>query len=360
MRADKNKAVCFTLWFPHHVNPRYADLFPRLSSVVHFRKVTLSRHRVLRGLQFRVWNLLRRQVIYPSAIGYLARKYETLFTVSYDQIPAWPHDRSVVVDIDDPLFTSAEVAALNLPQVKAIVVTTEKAKLIFEQLGVTRPISIIPQGASMEHIDPYKIQKIRTQFKGDRDVVVGYLAPTLTLSVDGPGRAREGQDDLDFLFAAMEKARDVEPRMKLWLFGRLSESVKKYATAVGGGWIKLFGYVPFSDILNYVSSFDVGVYPRTRVQPEARFNVKLAQYMACGIPIVSTNLDESFIIEEADCGIVCGSQEDFSQALVQLAQSPEKRAQFGESGRMYAKAKLDWSVLAPIYRDILNGVRHDR
>src|SRR5688572_22055144 len=123
--TSNSKVICFTLWFPHHTNPRYADLFPRLSSVIDFNKVTLSRQRIIRGLQYRAWNLVSHCLIYPAALKYLARKYDTLFTVSYDQIAAWPKLKSVVVDIDDPVFSPEEVEALNLAQVKAIVVTTE-------------------------------------------------------------------------------------------------------------------------------------------------------------------------------------------------------------------------------------------
>jgi glycosyltransferase involved in cell wall biosynthesis len=353
-----HKAVCFTLWFSTHNNPRYADLFPRLDPLVRFYKVIFSRHRILRGLQYRAWNALSRKFIYPGVLRYLGQRYENLFTVDCCQIPAWPRHDSVVVDIDDPVFSPTEAQLLNLPQVKAVIVTTEKAKTIFQQLGVARPIWVIPQGVSMEQSDPNRIQKIRTQFKGDRDVVVGYHAPTLTLSSDGPRRAREGQDDLDFLFAAAEKAREVEPRIKVWLLGQPSESVKKYAADGRTAWIKLFGYLPLSDLLNYIPNFDIGVYPRTWSPPPGRFSVKIAQFMASATPVVSCDLDESFILNEAGCGVVCDSQDDFSQALVGLARSAERRAQLGNAGRMYAQAKLDWSVLIPIYKDILNGVNH--
>jgi len=356
----EKKVVCFTLWFSAHNNPRYADLFPKLDPFVRFHKVILSRHRILRGLQYRAWRALKQKVIYPGALRYLGQRYETLLTVDARQIPAWPRHKSVVIDADDPVFSATEVQLLNLPQVKAIIVTTEKAKMIFEQLGVERPIWVIPQGVSMEQGDPYKIREIGRQFKGDRDVVIGYHAPTLTLSSDGPGRARGGQDDLDFLFAALEKAREVEPRIKLWLFGELSPSVKRYVAEGRAGWIKLFGYLPLSDILNYIANFDIGVYPRTWSPPPGRFSVKIAQFMASGIPVVSCDLDESFILKEAGCGIVCDSQEDFSQALVELAQSVQRRAELGNAGRLYAQAKLDWSVLVPMYRDILNGVGHGR
>jgi glycosyltransferase involved in cell wall biosynthesis len=353
------KMVCFTLWFSTHNNPRYADLFPRLDPLVRFYKVTLSRHRVLRGLQYRVWNALSRKFLYPSMLRYLSERFEALFTVDYNQIPAWPRSESVVVDIDDPIFSPTEVQLLNLPQVKAVIVTTEKAKMMFEQLGVARSIWVIPQGVSMEQIDLYKIQKIRTQFKGDGDVVIGYHAPTLTLSSDGPTRARDGQDDLDFLFAALETARKVEPRIKLWLFGKPSKSVKKYAAEGRADCIKLFGYLPLSDLLNYVSNFDIGVYPRTWSPPPGRFSVKIAQFMACGVPVVSTVVDEAFIVDEAQCGIVCNSQEHFSKGLVELVLSPERRIELGKSGQRYATTNLDWSKLIRRYeqtfQDHLSG-----
>jgi len=351
--TSNSKVICFTLWFPHHANPRYADLFPRLSSVVDFCKLTLSRQRVIRGVQFRVWNLFSRRLIYPTAIKYLARKYETLFTVSYEQIAAWPKDRSVVVDIDDPVFSAAEVKALNLPQVKAIVVTTEIAKSIFEQMGVVRPIHVVPQGVPVGQTDPQKVAAIRSEFKNENDVILGYHAPTLTLAADGSNRRRSDQDDLDFLFRAFDDARKSEPHLKLWLFGKPSEALKEHVDREHQSSVKLFGYVPFSEMLNYLANVDIGVYPRTWTPPPARFSVKIAQFMASGIPVVARDLDESFVITEANCGIVCKNQLDFTQALVELTRNKEKRASFGHAGRSYAERNLDWSVLVPIYKEVL-------
>ena len=345
------KIACFTFWFPSHNNPRYTALFPKLDSLVQFYKVTFSRQRLIRALQYRLWQALKKPLIYPIVLRYLARRYHTLFTVDMHQIPAWPRPKSVIVDADDPVYSSTEVRLLNLPQVKAIIVTTEKAKAIFQQLSVVNPIYVIPQGVSIDQIDLHKMRQIRTRFRRDTEIVVGYHAPTLTLSCDGPARARQGQDDLDFLFDAVKQAREMEPHITLWLFGEPSASVKKYT--IGKSWIKLFGYVPFSDILNYVSNFDIGVYPRTWSPPPGRFSVKIAQFMACRVPIVSTRVDEAFIVQKARCGVVCDSQEDFSRALVELAQSPERRIELGNAGRMYAEANLDWSILVRRYEKIL-------
>jgi len=341
------------MWFPQHNNPRYAALFPRLSPVVRFRKFHLSKRRLIRAVQYRLWNGLSSVLIYPALIQYLARKYETLYTVTTEQIRIWPRQRSVVVDLDDPMFTKAEVRALNLPQVKALVVTTNKAKMLFREKGVTAPIHVIPQGVAMGQIDPAKRHEIRARFKADDDVVVGFHAPSLTLLADGAQRARGNQDDLDFLFQALERARQVEPRLRLWLFGNPSESVQKHVQQGRSHWIKLFGYVELSEMLTYLADLDIGVYPRTWSPPPGRFSVKIAQFMACGLPVVSTQLDEGLILQEARSGVLCQSLEEFADALVELARSPEKRSTLGLSGKRYAEQKLEWSVLMPAYLQLL-------
>ena len=234
-----------------------------------------------------------------------------------------------------------------------ILANCEKSKAIFEELGVKRPICVIPQGVSLEQIDINKVEEIRKRFKDERDVVIGYPSPTLTLACDGPRRSRGDQDDLDFLFAALEKAREVDPRIKLWLFGQTSKTVKQYAAKAG--WIKLFGYIPFTDILNYISNLDIGVYPRTWTPPPGRSSVKISQFMGCGVPIVSTDVDEAFLIEEIGCGIVCNSQESFVKALIQLVRSPQQRAELGRSGKCYAMANLSWSRLLERYQTEVRG-----
>jgi glycosyltransferase involved in cell wall biosynthesis len=347
------KAVCLTLWFPQHNNPRYAALFPRLYSAVRFRKFRLSERRLIRALQYRLWHGLSGVLIYPALIQYLARRYETLYTVTTEQIRAWPRRRSVVVDLDDPMFTANEVEALNLPQVKALVVTTNRAKELFQKKGVTAPIHVIPQGVAAGQIDAGKRREIRARFKSGDDIVVGFHAPSLTLAADGAQRARGDQDDLDFLFQAIERAHLSEPRLKLWLFGNASESVKAHVRAGRTGWVKLFGYVELADMLTYLADLDIGVYPRTWSPPPGRFSVKIAQFMACGVPVVSTQLDEGLILQEAGSGVLCESPETFSDALVELARSPGKRSALGQAGKQYAETHLEWSVLMPTYLQLL-------
>ncbi len=352
------KAVCFTYWFPRvnsyaYNNPRHAVAVSKLAWLVKLHTLTFGRQRLLRG-EWRLWHILRRPLIYPIVLRYLSRRYPLLFTFDLHQIPEWPRQKSVVVDLDDPIFSPAEVKLLNLPQVKAVIVTTQKAKTIFQELGVVQPIYVIAQGAEMEYINAKNVERIRLEFKGKDDIVVGYHAAILSLSSDSLRSIRQRIDDLDFLFSTVEQARKDEPRIKLWLFGKPSKSVKKYVFQRKNSWIKLFGYVPLSRILNYVSNFDIGAYPRTTMD-FVRFRVKIAHYMACRVPVVSTGAEETMagLIREARCGIVCNSGEDFSGALVKLAQSPQLRQNLGEAGHRYASENLNWSMLIKHYEELL-------
>lgn len=355
-RNDDEMAVCLTFWFQDHNNARYAELFPRLSSVVRVYRITFGRHRVTRAMQYRLWRALDRRLIYPVASRVLGKRHRVLFTVDLRQIPSWKG--SVVADIDDPTFDPTEIRLVKLPQVKAIVVTTESARDQYRDLGVDKPIHVIPQGISVQ-VDPSRLQQVRERFRHHDDIVVGYLAPTLTLSCDGPRRYRHGLDDLDFLLGAVEDARRTEPRIRLWLLGRASASLMRYVR--DRTWVTLFDFVPLTDVFAHVANFDIGAYSRAQVLPPGRYSVKVAQYMACGIPVAATAVSEALVLREAGCGMICESQDAFSRALVTLARSPETRAQLGMAGKRYAQSALDWRGLVNRYESVIRDrLREDR
>ncbi|MGH7427038.1 MAG: glycosyltransferase [Candidatus Methylomirabilaceae bacterium] len=346
------KAICLTFWLHGHNNPSYEALFSRLGSVVFFRKVTFSRWRAIQALQYRLWARSSYRLIYPLAFRYLSRRYSTLFTVDPWQIPLW--NRKVILDMNDPTYDPAVLTLLKQPQVEAIVVSTERVKRTLVDLGVVAPVHVIPQIVPV-HLDADEIREVRSRYRSDGEVVAGYPAPTLSLSRDGPRRWRRGVDDLDLLFAAAEEARKVEPRLRLWLLGEPSPSVRQFARA--RSWVRLFGYVPRARLFAYIANFDIGLYPRTTILPAGSFSVKIVQYMACGLPVVSTLVEESLPVQEAGCGIICHSKSEFAKALIELAQSSELRTRLGLKGKAPVKIHTDWSHL-PVYEALIRDVVH--
>lgn len=80
---------------------------------------------------------------------------------------------------------------------------------------------------------------------------------------------------------------------------------------------------------------DIGVMPLKPDQwSEGKCGFKLIQYLSCGIPALASPVGvNKQIIEEGKNGFLCGTNEEWKQALIQLITNPELRKDFGENGR---------------------------
>jgi glycosyltransferase involved in cell wall biosynthesis len=104
--------------------------------------------------------------------------------------------------------------------------------------------------------------------------------------------------------------------------------------------------------MEYVSAFDIGVYPRT-LDLKGRSSIKVLEYLACGVPVVGFAVDEMRLAAKAGAGIAVDGVGAFAEALAALANDPGRRAQMGEVGKKEA-ARYDWEVLSLQYRNLLN------
>ena len=73
----------------------------------------------------------------PVVFALANRRYSTMFTADNEQIPHF--DGPVVSDVDDPFFRPREVELLQHPNLKAYVVTADRAARRFQELGVDKP-----------------------------------------------------------------------------------------------------------------------------------------------------------------------------------------------------------------------------
>ena len=73
-----------------------------------------------------------------------------MFTADNEQIPHFAGP--IVSDVDDPFFRPREVELLQHPNLKAYVVTADRAGRRFQDLGVDKPYHVIPQGISLSSV----------------------------------------------------------------------------------------------------------------------------------------------------------------------------------------------------------------
>ncbi len=336
----KNRIAWAGGWHYAHNNQRYEELIPRLSNVDRYY-VNLPRFWPLRGIRRRIW--------LPLLVRWLGMRYPLIFCTDWRQIG--PVRARVVCDLDDPVFSAQEIAALNHPNVAAIVTTTDLVRKNLQAAGVRSPIEVIPQGATIRRADPERVRVLRRKFSPDQgEVIVGLHQPHFDFASELPPGPAGQMYAVDPLIEAMQLARSKDPRLVLWLVGEPSAKVAAFAAQ--HPWVRLIGYQPRVTLMEYVSAFEIGVYPRP-LDLQGRSSIKVMEYMACGVSVIGFRVEEMRIASESDAGIAVLDVRSFAEALASLAGDRARREQMGANGKRTARS-YDWDILSDVYRNLLD------
>ena len=328
-----------SLWFRGHNNPRYAELLPRLARLDAYLAVASDR-RVARGLQYRAFRWSRR-VRNPAVFALANRRYRSLFTLDNEQIPYFRGP--VVADVDDPWYTPADVAQLQHPNLKAYVVTAERAARRYQELGVDKPYHVIPQGISLTSLTEDLVAQAAGR-RGPGEVVVGWMAAHLLTGDD-----RDGQSPLynvDHLLELWDAIHLRLPQGRLWLVGGASERVLRRVAARDD--IVVFGRLPRDRAIATASQFDIALYPRT--QDTGIQAAKVGEFIGLGVPTVSYDYKVTENLRETGAGVLVPTPREFVDAVVRLGEDDAAREEIAAAARR-AGNELDWDVLAKRYEE---------
>jgi glycosyltransferase involved in cell wall biosynthesis len=107
-----------------------------------------------------------------------------------------------------------------------------------------------------------------------------------------------------------------------------------------------------------IQSFDVGIMPLyDGPWEQGKCGYKLIQYMACGIPVISSNVGiNKEIVDNGLNGFLASKPEDWMDALKTLYNNPELRVKFGDAGRKKVESKYSIQVTSPIIGKLIKGV----
>lgn len=107
-----------------------------------------------------------------------------------------------------------------------------------------------------------------------------------------------------------------------------------------------------------ISIMDVGIMPlKDGPWEKGKCGYKLIQYMACGVPVVASDVGVNCeIIENETAGLLVKKDSDWSEALLQLLGSTELRKSYGRAGRSIVESKYSIEVQLPVLKHILNSL----
>ena len=202
---------------------------------------------------------------------------------------------------------------------------------------------LLPNGVDIELFSPRPCDHIKEKYALEDSFVVGHV-----------GVLREWLD-LEPLFIAIRKLAS-KINVKLLIVGGGAGYDKTVEMAGDLGILDhtiFTGTVPYSQVPEYISCMDVGVIPfKQDSVSNNSLPLKLFEYMACGVPVVSTHVDA--IQKKLGSTVRFVSDADgYAQEIMQLHQDPNLCSRLGLGGRRIVTDEYQWAAIAKKLERIL-------
>lgn len=267
---------------------------------------------------------------YSTVVTMLRRRYTTLMTVHglYREETRFTKEYGSYIRylIDKMLSIPLEYFAISrIPNIIVVSPFTSRS-LSFSNSNMY----IIPNGVHDDFFNAKIISKL------DQLLFVGTVAP-----IKG----------IFNLIKLMEKlVKDKGLKMKLNIVGPIP--FKKYFNYINSyieannltSYIHFTGFVPPKELVQIFMECTIFVFP-TRFET---FGIVLLQAMACGKPVVASNIGGvPFIVDDGETGFLfeCDNVDDLAEKVVTLLNDVELRKKMGRKGRKKAK-EFTWENIA--------------
>jgi len=108
-----------------------------------------------------------------------------------------------------------------------------------------------------------------------------------------------------------------------------------------------------------MGEFDIGIMPLVDDEwARGKCSLKLLQYMAMGLPSVSSRVGTNVeIIQDGQEGFLASDPEEWVEKLSRLIEDPSLRQRMGESAQREVVEKYSLEKMAPRLAGVLKGVR---
>jgi glycosyltransferase involved in cell wall biosynthesis len=265
-----------------------------------------------------------------SLMRFYARKYDIVYAVkpllrsagvSFLLSKKW--GVPVVLDLDDYDINDSYL----LKKFHGLIVASRELEKIFKKYN---PL-YIPNSADLNFFDPsrYELKKNTTP------VIVwsGIMYKTLRLEI------------LIEAFTLMKE----DAKLKFIGGGPKKQELIYHAKRAGIiNRVQFMEWVEDSKVPMALAESDVGIlYVSDTVFNRCKCPLKLFEYMAMELPVISTDVGEaSYTIQEANCGILVPPEDPraMAEAMDSLARNPNLRRKLGKNGRKYLVKKQNFHL----------------
>jgi len=245
--------------------------------------------------------------------------------------PAWLFRVQSVVEVIDPDFNRVQLSLAN----KVLTYTRNIIPEIFQNKVV-----LTHAGVDTNLFKPVRTKDLRERYRLSGKKVVVYI-----------GELSEWHG-ADTLLDIAEKLEDVS----FLMIGKQLEFLKNEAKTRNLAEKFVFvGFVKHEEMPKYISAADLGIAPYKPNEEMKKHGfyfspIKILEYMACGKPVIASDLDIiRDIIKHCKCGILAkpNDTEDFATKITKLLDNKKLIKKMGMSGRRVV-SKYSWDEVVSL------------
>jgi glycosyltransferase involved in cell wall biosynthesis len=264
----------------------------------------------------------------------------------------FPFNFKTILEFNDWLPEEREIQGERRFKVKLIKFLQVKSSYFSDVIRVVAPgikenlikfgvddrrVAVVENGTDIEHFRPIHKKKAKKKIGLDPNCLyVGFI---------GNFAVWQG---VSFLFKVIPEILKEFDNVKFLLVGDGAEmpEIESKAHEFRGDKVKLTGFVPYKDANFYINSFDIGLAPYIK---DIGFSpLKIRDYAACGVPIISSNIKGAELIEDSGIGILfpVGDAVSLANSIKKLIKDSDLRSEMGRKGRKLAEERLSWRYIA--------------
>lgn len=251
-----------------------------------------------------------------------------------DILSSWPWLRPILPLIN--ILNRVQLRATDL----VIGVTPEIAASA--RLSGARQTAVVPNGADVEFFRPLP------RDAGDQPLYVAFVGKLATW---------QGLDSL--LAAVVHELWPQDVALVVAGDGPMASHIAGVANESDR--VRYLGRIPHEAVRSVVGGAMAAVAPMSAGQRATTGVVplKLFEAMACGVPVVVTNLPgQAGIVEGERCGLVVEPDQpaELARAVARLRDDAELRRAMGNAGRAAAEARYSWDASAATTHQLLEDL----
>jgi len=239
-------------------------------------------------------------------------------------ISSWGSD---VMKFPNKNFVARSILKYNFKKADLLCATSHTIEEYIQQV-IKAPVTVIPFGIDIEEFKPKKVESLFN----DSDVVLGSIKPLESLY------------NIDILIKAYAKLLPKYNNLKLLIIGEGTEqnALNELCKELGIFEKVIFtGRIPFKEISRYYNMLNVLV----NISEYESFGVSVVESMACGTPVVVSNvggLKEVVKDDSVGLKVNIGDVDDTATAIEKLITDKNTYEQIATNARKHVIEKYNW------------------